>query len=162
MKKIAIIIISIASFNIYAQSAKDYFEKGKGKYKHIPPVAIKFKDGGIKVTDNMSNDKTINGNKEAIADFTKAIELDPKYTEAYYMRGLAENDFMATEEATKDWEKAIELDPKHDKSYLSLGALKINNGDKVGGCQDLKTASELGNSTAKKFYKSYSKAGYCK
>ena len=56
---------------------------------------------------------------EAIADYTKAIELDPAYADAYYNRGLAyfgstfESGIDVHElvQAKQDFDKAIELDP---------------------------------------------------
>ena len=46
----------------------------------------------------------------AIADFTKAIELDPKYATAYYNRGSAYDDKGEKGIAEADWGKAKELE----------------------------------------------------
>ena len=48
---------------------------------------------------------------EAIADYDKAIELDPNFAEAYYARGLTYRELGKEEEAKKDFKKAQELDP---------------------------------------------------
>jgi len=47
----------------------------------------------------------------AISDFTKSIEFDPKNTDAYYSRGLAEANLGKTEEAKEDLQKVLELAP---------------------------------------------------
>ena len=48
----------------------------------------------------------------AIADYTKAIEIDPRNAEAYKNRGLALLTKGRDQEAEQDFKKAIELDPK--------------------------------------------------
>ena len=58
---------------------------------------------------------------EAIADFTKAIELDPKKVQAYYNRGIAYNDLKKYAEAIADFTKTIELEPKNVGAYVNRG-----------------------------------------
>ena len=48
---------------------------------------------------------------QAISDYTKAIELNPKDAEAYYNRGVAYATLGKPEEAKKDLLKVVELDP---------------------------------------------------
>ena len=45
-------------------------------------------------------------------DCTKAIELNPKNSEAYYERGVSYKQKGQMDLAKKDFDKAIELDPK--------------------------------------------------
>lgn len=47
--------------------------------------------------------------EEAIEDFTKAIELNPKYIDAYYYRGVSKYELEKEEEAIKDYTKEKEL-----------------------------------------------------
>ena len=53
-------------------------------------------------------------NKEAIADYTKAIELDPKSALAYYNRGLIQPDLGTFEEADQDFENSERWDNGQD------------------------------------------------
>ena len=48
---------------------------------------------------------------EAIADYDKAIELDPNFAAAYTNRGTAKAQLKQYSEAIADYDKAIELDP---------------------------------------------------
>ena len=48
----------------------------------------------------------------AIEDYTKAIELDPKFAVAYCNRGNAKDSSGDYAGAIEDYTKAIELDPK--------------------------------------------------
>jgi tetratricopeptide (TPR) repeat protein len=48
---------------------------------------------------------------KAIADYSKAIELDPKFAAAWYNRGAAYVGLRQYDKAIADYSKAIELDP---------------------------------------------------
>ncbi len=55
--------------------------------------------------------------KEAVQDYTKAIELDPKYAKPYYFRGLCKIKLGEKESGCLDLSKAGELgyDDAYDK-----------------------------------------------
>jgi tetratricopeptide (TPR) repeat protein len=59
----------------------------------------------------------------AIADYSKAIELDPQYALAYYNRGIAWKNKRDYGRAMADYNKLIELDPKEAAPYNSLAWL---------------------------------------
>ena len=54
--------------------------------------------------------------EEAIADYTKAIELAPKDANNYRARGSAYSNLKKYPEAFADYTKAIELDPKYENA----------------------------------------------
>jgi tetratricopeptide (TPR) repeat protein len=93
--------------------------------------------------------------KEAIKDFDKAIELDPKNSKAYYHRGFAkislsmkekvESDTTAVDytEAIKDYTKAIELDPKHFSAYEMRGMARYFMGQYREAIKDYDKAIKL-------------------
>jgi tetratricopeptide (TPR) repeat protein len=60
---------------------------------------------------------------EAIADYTKAIEIDPKFSEAYINRGAAYGKSGKSELALADFNKGIELDPKAANGYFNRSLL---------------------------------------
>ena len=66
--------------------------------------------------------------KEAIKDYTKAIELTPNYTNAYGNRGSAKDELGQYQEAIKDYDKAIELEPNTAYLYNDRGWVKKNAG----------------------------------
>jgi len=49
---------------------------------------------------------------QAITDYSKAIELDPKFAKAYYNRSYAYDSINQQDRAVEDFNKAIELDPR--------------------------------------------------
>lgn len=79
----------------------------------------------------------------AIADFTKAMELDPDFSYAYYMRGLAETfleDYVA---AISDFTKFIAIDPNDPLGYSSRGNAKYLSEDNQEALADFNKAIEL-------------------
>ena len=58
---------------------------------------------------------------EAIASYTKAIELDPTNPVYYSNRAAAYSSKASHDEAVLDAEKAIEVDPSFIKAYHRLG-----------------------------------------
>jgi len=79
----------------------------------------------------------------AIADYDKAIELDPKYAVAYNNRGRAKADKKDLEGAIADYDKAIELDPKKASAYTNRGNVKYDKKDLEGAIADYDKAIEL-------------------
>ena len=71
--------------------------------------------------------------KCALNEVNKAIELDPKSSEAYVSHGVGNYYLPAAlgggmELAIKDFQKAVELNPKSHEAYLWLGiALRKDN-----------------------------------
>ena len=57
--------------------------------------------------------------KGAIADYDKAIKLNPKDAKAYNNRGGTKNMLGDYKGAIADWEKAIELNPSYKKVLQS-------------------------------------------
>jgi Zn-dependent protease len=58
---------------------------------------------------------------QAIPEFTKALEINPMYIEAYLNRGAA---YIATgqyDEALSDFNKVIEIEPGHAEAYKNRG-----------------------------------------
>ena len=60
----------------------------------------------------------------AIANYTKAIKIDPNYADAYINRGLAKDNLEDYYGAIADYNKAIELDPNDAVAYYNRGVVK--------------------------------------
>jgi tetratricopeptide (TPR) repeat protein len=62
--------------------------------------------------------------EESIADYDKAIELNPNFAQVWGMRGTAKAILQRHEEAITDFDKAIELDPNLLQAWGARGTTK--------------------------------------
>ena len=108
----------VPSAGIAQTSASDYFHRG--------------------VAENANGD--FDG---AIADYNRAIELDPRYAAAYSNRGNAKQANGDLDGAIADCSRAIELDPKDPMAHKYRGVAKKAKGDLEGAIADYNRAIEL-------------------
>ena len=54
-----------------------------------------------------------------LADCNKALELDPKFAEAYANRGIFKGNAGDFDGAVADYDKVVELKPREARSYLN-------------------------------------------
>lgn len=117
--------LSYLSASCFAQSK----EKPKTDEKIVAPTVSIARCN--KTTKNLEAEKSCNNGldlivqqkiEQAIAAFTKAIELDPKYDDAYNHRGDAYNWKKDSDSAIADLTKAIELNPKRVQLYVHRGS----------------------------------------
>ena len=59
--------------------------------------------------------------EEAIAEYRKAIEIDPRYAAAHNNLGIGLRVQGKTEEAIAEYRKAIDLDPRYAAAHYNLG-----------------------------------------
>ncbi|HJT45554.1 MAG TPA: tetratricopeptide repeat protein [Chthoniobacterales bacterium] len=88
----------------------------------------------------------------AIADYGRAIELDPKLVGAYYNRGLGKRDKRDFDGAIADFNRAIELKPNDHEFYNERGIAKRGKGDNDGAIADYTKAIEADPKDAEKAY----------
>ncbi len=144
-----------------------YFNRGLSKASLAG--RFKFSTNGNGTYYDIALEKTnLEDRRGAIEDFTKAIELNPNYSEAYFNRGLSKASLAnrkrlnsnGTEDtsydsafekaklegyrgAIEDYTKAIELNPNYSKAYRERGWSKNELKDKKGARLDWAKAKEL-------------------
>src|SRR5258708_10334382 len=79
----------------------------------------------------------------AIADFTKAIEIDPRYTSAYLNRGIERARKGDRDGAIADYTKAVEIDPLKASGYYNRGNALDHNGHHDRAIADYTKAIEI-------------------
>ena len=79
----------------------------------------------------------------AISDYTKAIDIDPNYSIAYFNRGFVKSKLKDYYGAISDYNKAIEHNPNHRNSYINRGIAKGNLKDYYGAISDYNKAIEI-------------------
>jgi len=84
--------------------------------------------------------------KLAIAEFDKAIDLDPTDADAYYSRGVAYGYLGEYQKAINDYTRVIELDPTYVEAYYNLGVSYDMLYESSKANQDYAKACELDSS----------------
>ncbi len=84
----------------------------------------------------------------AISDYTKAIEINPRYAEAYNNRGSVKDNLEDYYGAISDYNKAIEINPRLAVAYGNRGIAKKRIGDILGACADWRQSASLGKENA--------------
>ena len=96
------------------------------------------------ISYNSGVDKYEQGDYQgAIADYTKAIKIDPQHENAYSNRGIAKDELGDLQGAIADLNKAIEIDPEYAKAYNNRGTTKGKLKDYQGAIADLNKALEI-------------------
>ena len=81
-------------------------------------------------------------NDKAIEHFSKAIELNPQLSGAYYNRGVSYGQLGAYNRAIQDFSKALELDASSAEAYTSRGAMYWRQGNYNRAIQDFNKVIE--------------------
>lgn len=116
MKRFGLMVILVALvFVVNAQNAKELTQKGRELYEK---------------RDFM----------EALLNLNKAIEIDPTYSNAYYLRGNIKDNFDDRHGAMKDYNTAIEKNPKFADAFYARGNVKMKLQDYYGAISDYSAA----------------------
>jgi tetratricopeptide (TPR) repeat protein len=90
--------------------------------------------------------------EQAIADYDRAIALEPDHARAYHNRGVARFDQGDLEGAIADYTQAIALDPDCASAYYSRGVARHDRGDLEGAIADYTQAIALEPDDASAYY----------
>ena len=112
----------------------------------VPMVSCVQSKNDFKNSGDLKSD--LGDNKGAIEDYSKAIELDPNYWNAYNNRANSKILLKDYNGAIADFTKTIELNPDFTSAYLDRGSSKEQLGDLNGACDDWKKAASLGDADA--------------
>ena len=90
--------------------------------------------------------------EDAVLDFTKEIEINPKNDSAYYQRAIAQAKLEHNSAALEDYTKALELNPKNADYYADRAAfISKTNGDLDKALEDINKAIDLDKQDSEKF-----------
>ena len=114
----AIGLETLSTQSAYAQSDVDWFRSGEKKYS--------------------------NGDyRGAINDFTKAIDINPQFENAYRLRGFSRDNLDDHIGAIEDFTSIIEINGDDPSAYAWRGSAKIDLDDYQGAITDLNQAIEI-------------------
>lgn len=112
MKRLVLVLVSVFIAVVsFGQGAKEYTQKGR---------------------DLLEKEEYV----EALLNLNKAIELDPNYSAAYYLRGNIKENFEDRHGAMKDYNMAIEKNPKFADALFARGNVKMKLQDYYGAIDD--------------------------
>ena len=80
---------------------------------------------------------------EAIEDYDRALQLDPRDARAYADRGLAKSELGRWAEAIQDLDRALQLDPRDAYACTNRGVSKARMGRYAEAIEDYDRALEL-------------------
>lgn len=104
MKTFIITLLFLSQFNLYSQTAREYYNLGWEKH-------------------NSQNYKS------AIDYYTKAIEVDETYVLAWYNRGIAYLMLNKLDKAKEDFEEILEIDENYFMAPYQIATFHANNQD---------------------------------
>jgi tetratricopeptide (TPR) repeat protein len=121
-------------------NAESYTRRAYSKYINSQLSAIKFGFG----SDEFFHCARMS------EDISKAIQIDPNYSEAYYLRGKCKEPLE--EKVLEDYNKAIELDPNNAHVYFYRALLKrYSFDDKEGALSDFNQMIQINPSKAESY-----------
>ncbi|HRG77246.1 MAG TPA: DUF3696 domain-containing protein [Leptospiraceae bacterium] len=135
--------ISLNPNNANAYSKRGSAKLEIGKIEEAKKDFIKAIDLGLNIFKVQGNLASLDTPQEAIKEYAKQIELDPKNILLYGNRGSILYNLKKFEDAIKDFDKAIELNPSDSTYYRSRALAKeeLNRIDDAN--KDWETASNL-------------------
>lgn len=103
----------------------------------------------------LENESINSSLQTVIKDFTKCVELNPKFAYAYFNRAyikFQENNYVG---AIDDYTKAIKASESFTDAYFNRALLLLILDNKSKACEDMSKAGELGKSLAYKIIGKY-------
>ena len=79
----------------------------------------------------------------AIADYTRVIQIDPGYSPAYYNRGIANEGKDQHDQAIADFSKAVEINPRHAGAFNARARAYLEIGQRMLALADARRAVTL-------------------
>jgi tetratricopeptide (TPR) repeat protein/predicted Ser/Thr protein kinase len=95
--------------------------------------------------------------EDPMADFDKAIDLDPRFYAAYTNRGRLHCTRGDLPKGIADFTRAIQLNPREHVAFQNRGTAKSQNGDLEGALPDYSRAIELN----PRYARAYANRGQC-
>ncbi len=91
----------------------------------------------------------VGGKRAAIQELSKAIQINSRYTIAYFTRAVVYDQLQEFRQSLSDYDRAITLDPQSANAYNNRGALKYDKlNDIQGALADFNQAITLNHNVA--------------
>jgi len=90
---------------------------------------------------------------KAISDFSRAIEMNPEFYDAYLMRGMVYYNKLKYDKALPDYNKAIEMNPGQMEYYLQRGRAYDGKKEYDKAISDYNRVIELKNDNVEAYFR---------
>lgn len=87
--------------------------------------------------------RKLNDHNKALEDFTKAIELHPAYSDAYYNRALTYERLFDWNKAVDDYTRSLVFEPNAPETYTNRGCCYDKLGDRARALEDFDKAIKI-------------------
>jgi protein O-mannosyl-transferase len=132
--------LSLSCLSIVTWTQVGYWQNNFTLFEHT----LKVTDRNVVAYNNRGNAYWSLGNyRQALEDYAKVIELNPKLPEAYNNRGAAYQNLGNYRQAIEDYTKAIEVKPKYAEAYNNRGGAYAILGNYRQAIEDCTKAIEL-------------------
>jgi tetratricopeptide (TPR) repeat protein len=131
-----------AAIELESDNAEAYFLRGRAQHDYASQVVIEA-TGQRPENAPFLPEEAVQHLEDAVADYTRAIELDPQHTRAYNNRGNAHTSLGEVESALRDYDTALQFDPNLALAYFNRGLLRSRLGDPAQAIADLEMYLEL-------------------
>jgi protein O-mannosyl-transferase len=146
--KVLIIIFIILCFSFITYNRNKVWENSLNIYND---VLLSYPRDFMALNNRGNTKHSLGDNQGAIEDYTKALDINPKYSEAFYNRGNAKSSLGDLYGAIKDYDKAIEIKPLYPDAFLNRGNAKSFLGDMHGAISDFNKTIEINPYEARAF-----------
>lgn len=85
---------------------------------------------------------------DALVDYNKAIEIDPRNSNIYTYRALVNFKLGYYLDAVNDYNNVLDLEPNSPLTYYNRGMTLLRLSEKQKACKDFHKACQMGNSNA--------------
>jgi tetratricopeptide (TPR) repeat protein len=82
-------------------------------------------------------------NKRALADLTKAIEMNARHADVFFNRGVIYLELEQWDKAIADFDRAIDIDDELAEAYYNRAVAYVGNGDLSKASEDRAKAFKL-------------------
>jgi len=89
---------------------------------------------------------------EALMNLNKAIDIDPNYAAAYFLRGNIKDNFDDRHGAMKDYNMALEKNPKFTDAFFARGNVKMKLQDYYGAIADFTSCISLNENNIEAYF----------
>jgi len=138
--------------DMFAHAMSEFLKNNYGKsLELLNHILDKNPDHKLALITRGTAHLKLNLAEEAIADFSRAISVDPSYPRAYHMRGVVREQQGDNDEALADFNKAIELDPEYGAAHYSRATLYAKMGKEEFAAEDIETVTHLTNYNIESF-----------